>query len=71
MTTLNSFAAENRWVFYPIVGAVIMLLTGIRSLGGIQRLREGNHPAQAVIVMICLGVLVGFFMAWVTKVLFH
>lgn len=71
MTWLNSFAAENRWVFWPIVGALVMMFTGIKSLGGVQKLKEGNHPVQAVIGMVVIGALGGLLIAWTTKAIFH
>lgn len=71
MKELNSFAAENRWVFWPAVGALITVFTGIRSLGGLQKLRQGNHPVQSVVGMIIIGMIIGLVIAWGTKALFH
>jgi hypothetical protein len=71
LETLNSFAAANRWVFWPAVGALIMVITGIRNTGGLKGLRQANHPVQGVVGMIILGVIIGLAIAWVTKALFH
>lgn len=70
LNDLNSFAAEHRWLFWPIVGSIITPIVQIRKIG-YEKFREGNHPFQALIAMIIFGIVIGLIMAWVTKVIFH
>lgn len=70
LTELNDFAAANRWVFWPVVGAVVTTVMGLRSIGW-EKFRSGNHPIQALVAMVVLGALGGLLMAWLTKVIFH
>jgi len=70
LNELNTFAAEHRWIFWPIVGAIIIPIIQIRKIG-YRNFREGNHPFQALIVIIIYGIIVGLIIAWLTKVIFH
>lgn len=69
-TDLAQFAADNRWTFYPIVGAVMFVIVGVPKMG-VDRLRRSNHPIQAIVALAVFGALAGLFMAWVTRELFH
>jgi RsiW-degrading membrane proteinase PrsW (M82 family) len=70
LNNISSFTTENRWIFWPIVGAIVVSLINIRKIG-YKELKRGNHPFQAIVSMIILGGIIGLFIAWLTKVLFH
>ena len=68
--SLNGFASENRYIFYPVLGAVVMIISSIRSIG-FEKLKHSNHPYQAIFATGIIGALFGFFIAWVLKLIFH
>ncbi len=67
---VSRVAAENRYVFWPIIGAVVMIISTIRSIG-LANIKKQNHPIQGMIGAGVIGALGGLIMAWVLKLIFH
>jgi hypothetical protein len=61
---------ENRYIFWPIIGAIAMIFSSIRKIG-LANIKRSNHPIQGIIGAGLLGTLGGLFIAWALKVIFH
>lgn len=70
LNNINSFAAENRWIFWPIVGALVIPIINISKMG-LKEFKNSNHPLQGLFGLIIVGGIIGLFMALLTKVIFH
>lgn len=70
LNDLNTFATENRWIFWPVVGMIVTIISQIRRIG-FRKLKQKKHPFKTVLAMVVFGVVIGLFMAWLTTVLRH
>ena len=60
----------NRWILWPLIAIVVTVFSGIRSVGGMEKLRRSNHPVQAVAAMVIFGLVVGLLIAWAAQAIF-
>jgi hypothetical protein len=70
MGEISAFISENRWIFWPVLGAVFTVVTQVRKMGW-NTIRRGNHPIQVFLAMALYGAVVGLIIAWATKLVFH
>ncbi len=68
---LTTFAINNRYVFWPIVGAIIMIIFTVVKLGFSKMFSKGKHPFQVILIAAIIGALAGLFIAWILKIIFH
>jgi len=67
---VNRFATENRYVVWPIVGAIMMIYSSIRKIG-VANWMKANHPIQGIVGVGIIGALGGLIIAWALTLIFH
>lgn len=69
-SAIEEFATGNRYIFYPILGAVVMVFSSIRKIG-VENWKKTNHPIQGVVGAALIGGLGGVIIARILTVIFR
>jgi len=54
MGEISAFISENRWIFWPVLGAIFTIITQVRKMGW-STIRHGKHPIQLLFFLALFG----------------